>query len=473
MGGVTADAAERSLVMHTPHQRTTGRRWVRRLATPVALAVGLATVTAGVLAQPATAASSDACLGGGFRLVNLTTGATVAADPTEGTVPAAALGARFGVRGVYNQFDVRASDFAVLDYAFTGAANDEDMTGGRFTPVWASKVPDLRGATLSSDVQVSLDQGDLVIMRTGAGVSMKIQAKDCAQGGIFQMEPERGDGQTTRIVHTLAQSSEPGMTPFYFDNTNFRQRVGQFLGDACTDVTTGPPSQFCVQVRTRVNIANDVSPDFVARDSAQVAERVDQPECNTADPLTPSVEHCGSQSIWDVASGGRMGFVTGEDAVEVSNPPTDCVQDCQAQNQVRGRLAVLGFPFPVPTGSRLTPATAAGALPAPAPLPAAGAPSTAAARPATPQLRRAVAGRAGGRATATARWRSVAGAVGYQVRAVRVGARDKAVTSARLGSSVRSRTMVLERGTYRFKVRAIHTAGTGRWSTVSNKVRAR
>ena len=58
---------------------------------------------------------------------------------------------------------------------------------------------------------------------------------------------------------------------------------------------------------------------------------------------------------WDVASGGRMGFVTGEDAVEVANPPTDCVEDCQAQNQVRGRLAVLGFPFPVPAGSRLVP----------------------------------------------------------------------------------------------------------------------
>jgi hypothetical protein len=53
-----------------------------------------------------------------------------------------------------------------------------------------------------------------------------------------------------------------------------------------------------------------------------------------------------------------MGFVTGEDAVEVANPSTNCTQDCQAQNQVRGRLAVLGFPSPVPQGSRLTPPTA-------------------------------------------------------------------------------------------------------------------
>jgi hypothetical protein len=70
-------------------------------------------------------------------------------------------------------------------------------------------------------------------------------------------------------------------------------------------------------------------------------------------------------SIWDVASGGRMGMVTGEDAVEVANSPTDCVQDCQAQNQVRGRLAVLGFPFQVAAGSKLTPRTSTNGLTAP------------------------------------------------------------------------------------------------------------
>jgi hypothetical protein len=67
------------------------------------------------------------------------------------------------------------------------------------------------------------------------------------------------------------------------------------------------------------------------------------------------VLHCGRISQWDVASGGRMGWVTGEDSLEVAPPSTNCVQNCQARNRVRGRAVVLGFPFPVPAASRLQP----------------------------------------------------------------------------------------------------------------------
>lgn len=321
----------------------------------LALVPMLGLATAGV----ASAAKSSGCEGGGYRLVDLSTGATVAAGTVDTTVPASRFGGtRFGVRGLYNSFDIGLSDFAVFDYAFTGAPNALDMTGGVRTPVFASKQPDHRGLTLTSAITVDIDAEDLVVSRAGSGLSMKIQAKDCAQGGIFQMEPQRSDGTRTRIVHTLARG-QGAVTPFYFDNPFFRARAGQFLGSECTSVTTGPPSQFCVQVTPRVNIGNDASARFVARDSAQVATRVAQPECNTATPVSPSVAHCGSVSVWDVASGGRMGFVTGEDAVEVANPPTNCTSNCQAQNRVRGRLAVLGFPVPVPAGSRLVPAVAA------------------------------------------------------------------------------------------------------------------
>lgn len=327
------------------------------------LALALSPVLAAAAANPAVAASSDSCANGSFRLVNLATGAVVAnaaGGEVRRVIPAASLGDKFGVRGRYIQFDVRSRDFAVLNYRFTGAANEEDITGGRSTPVFASKVPQLRGATLTSGVDSRLRDEDLVIQRSGSAASIKLQAKDCAQGGIFQMEPERSDGTRTRIVHTLANVSG-ALRPFYFDNPRFRERQGQFLGSGCTSVTTGPPGPFCVQVTTRTNIANDVSPRFVARDSAQLAVRVPQPDCDAATPV--NARHCGGVSVWDVASGGRMGFVSGEDATEVANPPTACDEDCQAQNQVRGRLANLGFPFPVPAGSRYVPRTSSAPLP--------------------------------------------------------------------------------------------------------------
>ena len=227
------------------------RRWHRGLGVGASVVL-LAPLLAGVSVS-AQAASSTGCEGGGF------------------TVDQTGAGDRFSVRGTYISFDVDRKTFAIYDYTFTGAANPKDITGGVRTPVFASKVPDHRGLALNSPVSVQVTGSDLVLDATGPGLAMKIQAKDCAQGGIFQMEPERGDGTRTTIVHTLATTAP---APFYFDNPFFRDRAGQFLGSECTSVTTGPPSRFCVEVRPRVNIANDVSADFVARDSAQVATLV-------------------------------------------------------------------------------------------------------------------------------------------------------------------------------------------------------
>ena len=119
---------------------------------------------------------------------------------------------------------------------------------------------------------------------------MKIQAKDCAQGGIFQMEPERGDGTRTRIVHTLANPASAQMRPFYFDNPRFRAR-DRVSSSAMTAPASRPARRAgsACRSRTRTNIGNDFSRKFVARDSAQVAERVPQADCNTANPVSPSV----------------------------------------------------------------------------------------------------------------------------------------------------------------------------------------
>jgi hypothetical protein len=300
------------------------------------------TVTLGLAlpwsATAANAAASDGCEGGGFSLV-LPGGAVRAPadDELRTTIAADELGERFLVRGRYVEFTVDAATFGVRDWTLTGAPNPLDITGEQRTAVFASKTPDHRGLTLDEDLELRMRDSRVVLEREGTDLAMKIQAKDCAQGGVFQMELEREDGTATVVTHTLAPEV------FYFDNPRFRERIGSTVPFELEDGTVVEQ-----EVSARVNFANDVSPEFVGRDSAQVAERL--PQCVNA-----FGSHCGGVSMWLVASGGRMGQVMGEDAVEVSPSATDCVADCQARNEIRGRAVVLGFPFPVPAESRLMP----------------------------------------------------------------------------------------------------------------------
>jgi hypothetical protein len=305
------------------------------------------TVATVVPNMPAHAASSAGCECGGFAITGLADGSTVAANPVGGavatTIAADSLGPSFLVAGRYVEFTVVSTTLGVENWTLTGAPNALDITGGRRTVVMASKTPDHQGLSLTGAIDVQISGPDLVISRTGPGLSMKIQAKDCANGGIFQMEPARADGGTTRITHTLA------VGVFYFDNPNFRAREGDVL----------PYKTGTATVRTRINFANDLSPKFVGVDSPQAATRVPEPTCPNqfvSRVRGPEVvQACGGVSQWDVASGGRMGQVMGEDSVEVAPPAKSCVEGCQAQDQVRDRAVVLGFPFPVPAESRLQP----------------------------------------------------------------------------------------------------------------------
>jgi len=337
----------------------------RRRAATIGAAIAIATLSLFSTAGGAAAAASSGCEGGGFSVLGISSdvsGASVANLP-----------ATFRVQGKYNEFDVVAATFEIRNYAFLPTNNSLDMSNGVKTPVWEYKRP-LHGGTLTSAVTVDRSGDDISLQRTGtvasgARLTMTITAKDCAAGGVFQMELQRGDidpatglPRKTLFVHRLADATG-NLNPFYYDNQNFRDHIGEFLTrDANGNnvpCTPDPNNRFCVQVRQRTEIGNDVSDKFVARDSAQGGAppndtvRVNNPECGS--PQVPSLAHCGGVSVWQVASGGRMGFVTGGDAVEVSNSPTQCVQNCQAQNRVRGRLAILGFPFRVAVDDRLQP----------------------------------------------------------------------------------------------------------------------
>lgn len=303
-----------------------------------------------VMSSQVFAATSKSCDGGGFTVLGLSGKQSL-------TIPAGSFGNSFLVRGKYVQFSVDAATFGVRDWTLTGAPNPLDITGGVWTPVFTSKIPDHRGLVLTSGITVKMDKESLVISRTGPGLTMKIQAKDCANGGIFQMEIERADGEATVVTHVLADGI------FYYDNPNVRNRLGEripcsgVLPDGTLVNCEGANADGTVTVTARVNFGNDVSSKFVGRDSSQVATRI-ATGCsnNIPNPFHPgSVNHCGGVSQWSVASGGRLGQVMGEDATEIAPAASACVANCTAQNQVNGRAVVVGFPFPVPDAVRLKP----------------------------------------------------------------------------------------------------------------------
>jgi len=305
--------------------------------------------------QRAFAASSAGCVGGGFSLLGLS-------GNQKAIVPAASVGSTFLVKGLYVEFSVDAATFGVRDWTLTGAPNDLDITGNRRTVVFSAKIPDHRGLSLTSDVSVESSGESIVISRSGDGLSMKIQAKDCANGGVFQMEPLRADGTATVFTHVL------GDGVFYFDNPNVRNRLGEnipcsgVLPNGTLVVCNGANPDGTVTVTARVNFANDFSDKFVGRDSPQVATRIVRDCANTIpNPFHPgAVSHCGGVTQWSVASGGRMGQVMGEDSTEIAPAAKVCTQNCQAQDQVQGRAVVVGFPFPVPDPVRLKPRLFAG-----------------------------------------------------------------------------------------------------------------
>ncbi|WP_205844046.1 hypothetical protein [Nakamurella deserti] len=211
------------------------------------------------------------------------------------------------VRGRNVGFDLDPATLGAYAYTLTGAPDSQRMVTAP-TVVFASKVPTLTAAQRSgvSIRELQVRDDTLVLIFQTAGGKLKIQAKDGAQGGIFQMEPEFA--APVEIVHTL------GAGLFYFVNP-FTGKVN--FGDG-VDAVAGSHQM------------------LLGKDSPQVATKTFQDATVTR---------------WSVASGGRMGGVLGEDAVELSAGATNCTSQCQARNQIRGSLPVPPNPTaPTPIG---------------------------------------------------------------------------------------------------------------------------
>jgi hypothetical protein len=210
------------------------------------------------------------------------------------------------VTGRHVGFRIDPATLGVYDYALTGAPDAQRMVIAP-TVVFAAKVPVLTSAQLTG-VRISdlrLRDDTLVVSFSTAAGTLKVQAKDAAQGGIFQMEQEFG--VPVEFVHTL------GTGLFYF--------VNEFTG--------------------KVNFGNGVDADathamLLGKDSPQVATKLAQTATTTR---------------WSVTSGGRLGGVLGEDAIELSAGATSCTTDCQARNRIQGSLPVPPDPTsPTPIG---------------------------------------------------------------------------------------------------------------------------
>ena len=217
---------------------------------------------------------------------------------------------RVVVRGVHVGFVIDPATLGVYEYTLTGAPDAQRMVS-RPTVVFASKVPVLTPAQLRGVRITELRlRDDVLVVRFGtAGGEFKVQAKDAPQGGIFQMEQEFGGA--VEYVHTL------GAGLFYFVNP-FTGKIN--FGDGISAVASGP----------------DAHQMMLGKDSPQVATKLEQTATTTR---------------WSVTSGGRMGGVLGEDAVELSAGATNCTSDCQARNRVQGSLPVPPDPVaPQPIG---------------------------------------------------------------------------------------------------------------------------
>jgi len=234
------------------------------------LAVGSA-LLAGVLAAPAFAAKDCAAF-------TVTIGSRVFTPGPTGdlriTLPGQRLrGQMANVRGKFVEFDVALDSFTIIDYTLTGAPAPNQITPER-TPVFVTKVPDAR---LSGPMEMRLrSSGELVMERDGAQ-DMKIQAKDCDQGGVFQLEPEPATTETNTLADGFAYCFQTSPTDRRF-------------------------------------FTNGVVLGF---DSPQTASTI------FADETT---------AIWQVQDGGRIGGVFGEDAVEaLAEAVPDAIAACPHQ----------------------------------------------------------------------------------------------------------------------------------------------
>jgi hypothetical protein len=238
---------------------------VRKVRTYAWLALALAMLAAIILAavMVSTPERAQAAKAGTCERFTVSTGGQTFSGDQKRTLQPSQVGPTIEVSGTYIRFTIISNTFEVRNYTHTGADSprpDKNLPIDGPTVIFTSKVPN-HGQILNGPLSLEIAAEGVVLERAGGGQDMKIQAKDCQQGGLFQMEPEPGTTETNTLGPGLRYTQQPpGEERLCFTN-------GRFSG-------------------------------------------YDSPE------LATLVSNTASTATWDVQAGGRIGMVIGEDAVE-------------------------------------------------------------------------------------------------------------------------------------------------------------
>jgi hypothetical protein len=239
---------------------------VRNVRTYAWLTLALAMLAAIIFAAVmvgSTPERAQAAKGGTCERFTVTTGGRTFTVDQKRTLQPNQVGQTIEVSGTYIRFTVESNTFTVRNYTHTGVDSpraDKNLPIDAPTVIFTSKVPN-HNDNLNGPLSLEISQESLVLERSGARQDMKIQAKDCQQGGLFQMEPEPGITETNTLGPDFHYTQQPpGEERLCFTN-------GRFSG-------------------------------------------YDSPE------LATLLSNTASTAVWDVQAGGRIGMVIGEDAVE-------------------------------------------------------------------------------------------------------------------------------------------------------------
>jgi len=204
------------------------------------------------------------------------------------------------IRGIHMQFDLDVQSMSVNNFILTGASDPLRLVTTP-TMILLQRAPILPTPLTNivlSQIEVRLDKAVLTFM-TNLG-KIKFQIIDSAQGGILQDEPEFTTN--TQLNQTL------GPTIFYFINPN---TGGVNMGNGIGPVTSA---------QDPVNFHNM----FLGKDTPEAATKTLQ---------------TGTQTMFNVQPGGRVGLVFGEDALE-AGVPNNCTSMCQNQDMIHGSIPI-------------------------------------------------------------------------------------------------------------------------------------